>query len=54
MPSSKNLAVPWASPPQVEVIKLRHNLIAELHIKPPQPLPPWAQQPRNPYSPRGN
>ena len=36
----------------VEVIPLRHGLVAEIHRKPPPPPyppPPWAQ-PHNPYA----
>jgi hypothetical protein len=42
----------------VELILLRHNLVAEVHLKPPPPIypsPPWAQQPsNNPYATKGN
>lgn len=39
--------------PTVELIQLRHNLVAELHLRPPPPLAPyppapWAQP--NPYA----
>jgi hypothetical protein len=39
--------------PTVELIPLRHNLVAELHLRPlpppaPYPPPPWAQP--NPYA----
>jgi hypothetical protein len=43
----------------VEVIPLRHGLVAEIHRKPPPPPPapypppPWAQNP-NPYATKGN
>jgi hypothetical protein len=42
--------------PTVELILLRHNLVAELHLKhPPLPMAPWAQpQPHNPYATKGN